>query len=241
MDGDGIQFLRNTMTENGNFSDVSELRKVARVLEQGKEKASRGLTKEEIQAGLDALWNDGGVEGALAEIERYSKWGKLLESVNDLTLEQKEAFAKYTGDAYENINNSLRGLEEAINENQEIINIMKSTLDNASLPRDMVLYRGTSIEALGVLKNLPPEALINKEIVEPGFMSTSTRQKVAQGSFAGNVQMKIEAPRGSKALDIASVSHYGGESEILFNLGQKMQITAARKEAGILYITVAIE
>ena len=55
LDGDGIQFLRNTMTENGNFSDVSELRKVARVLEQGKEKASRGLTKEEIQAGMDAL------------------------------------------------------------------------------------------------------------------------------------------------------------------------------------------
>ena len=67
------------------------------------------------------------------------------------------------------------------------------------------------------------------------------RQKVVQGSFAGNVQMKIEAPRGSKALDIASISHYGGESKILFNLGQKMQITAARKEAGILYITVTIE
>ena len=61
------------MTENGNRGDVSELRKVSRVLEQGKEKASRGLTKEEIQAGLDALWNDGGVEGALAAVERAAK------------------------------------------------------------------------------------------------------------------------------------------------------------------------
>ena len=75
MDADGIQFLRNTMTENGNCGDVSELRKVARVLEQGKEKASRGLTKEEIQAGLDALWNDGGVEGALVAVEILSKLG----------------------------------------------------------------------------------------------------------------------------------------------------------------------
>ncbi len=53
--------------------------------------------------------------------------------------------------------------------------------------------------------------------------------------------MKIEAPRGSKALAIASISDYEYESEILFNLGQKLLITAAREEGGILYITVTIE
>ena len=53
--------------------------------------------------------------------------------------------------------------------------------------------------------------------------------------------MKIEAPRGSKDLAIASISNYKNDSEILFNLGQKLLITAAREEEGILYITVTIE
>lgn len=55
------------------------------------------------------------------------------------------------------------------------------------------------------------------------------------------MQMTINAPEGSHALDIASISQYQGESEILFNAGQRMQITSAESRNGILYISVQIQ
>ena len=69
-------------------------------------------------------------------------------------------------------------MEEATIENQETINIMKSALDNASLPRDMVVYRGTNKVELGILKNLSPEDLLHEKIDEPAFLSTTTKKSL---------------------------------------------------------------
>lgn len=145
---------------------------------------------------------------------------------------------KYTGDNYVNINNSLRGLETVTPENQLTIKNMQSALSNASLPKDMTLYRGTSTEALGNLKNLSPEDLVGKTFKETGFMSTSTNSSVASGTFSGNMQITIEAPSGVHALDISSISQYSNEAEILFDAGQEMKILTAESKNGVLYITV---
>ena len=162
-------------------------------------------------------------------------------SVNDLSQAQIDALVRYTGDDYVNINNSLRGLEKATPANQATIDIMRDTLGNASLPNDMTLYRGTSTRALGALEGLSPNELVGRSFVEDGFMSTSTDNTVATGTFSGNMQMTIEAPRGSNAMDVAPISQYAGESEILFNAGQQMRITAAENRNGILYISVRIQ
>lgn len=161
-----------------------------------------------------------------------------IKTVNDLSQEQIDALIKYSGDDYENINRALRGFEMATPENQATINTMKSALDNASLPKDMVLYRGTSTEALGNLKNLSPEELIGKQITASGFMSTSMSSTVASGTFSGNLQIKIEAFSGAHALDISAISQYSNEAEVLFNAGQKMTIISAESKNGNLYITV---
>lgn len=73
LDADGVTFLRKTMSEHADCKNVSDLRDVARILELGKEKTGRYLTKEEIKAGLNTLWDDGGVEGAVAAVERVFK------------------------------------------------------------------------------------------------------------------------------------------------------------------------
>lgn len=44
------------------------------------------LSKEELKARLDALWDDSGVEGALAEIESCFKRGGKFISETDLRL-----------------------------------------------------------------------------------------------------------------------------------------------------------
>lgn len=69
-----------TMREHADCSDVSGLRKVAQILELGKEKTGRSLMKEEIKAGLNTLWND----GAVAAVERCSRWCNRAELGNKL-------------------------------------------------------------------------------------------------------------------------------------------------------------
>lgn len=167
--------------------------------------------------------------------------GIIYEKVGDLSDSQINALKKYTGDDYRNINNSLRGLEEATPENSVTIKEIRSALDNAALPEDMTLYRGTSTDALGELKNLQPEELVGQTFTERGFMSTSADSTVADGFFKNNMQITIEASKGAHAMDISSISKYKSEVEILFNAGQELLITSAEYKDGILYITVLAE
>ena len=62
--------------------DVAKLQKVAQLAEDGSQKIGKKLSKEELKAGLNALWDDGGVEGALAAIERISQVGKKSYTVD---------------------------------------------------------------------------------------------------------------------------------------------------------------
>lgn len=167
--------------------------------------------------------------------------GIVYENVGDLSDTQIDALKKYTGDDYRNINNSLRGMEEAAPENRVTIKEIKSALDHAALPEDMTLYRGTSTDALGDLKNLQPEDMVGQTFTEQGFMSTSTNSAVAGETFKGNMQITIEVSKGAHAMDISSISKYKSEGEILFNAGQELLITSAEYKDGILYITALAE
>ena len=160
-------------------------------------------------------------------------------SVDQLSRNQVNALTDYSGDDYRNINNSLRGMETATPENAQRINTLKQTLDNSSLPQDMTLYRGTTTNALGDLKGLAPEDLVGKTFVENGFMSTSTSSSVGN-AFKYDMQITINAAKGSHAMDISSISNYTHEAEVLFSSGQEMIITGAEKINGVLHITVSI-
>lgn len=111
-------------------------------------------------------------------------------------------------------------------------------IDKTSLPEDMVFYRGTSTDALGSLKNLSPEELIGKTFTEDGFMSTTRSCAVAQETFLDNMFITIKTTKGTKALDISSISAYEKEEEILFNSGQEMLIISSELKNKVLYITV---
>ena len=160
-------------------------------------------------------------------------------SVDQLSRNQVKVLTDYSGDDYRNINNSLRGMETATPENAQRINTLKQTLDNSSLPQDMTLYRGTTTNALGDLKGLAPEDLVGKTFVENGFMSTSTSSSVGI-EFQYDMQITINAAKGSHAMDISSISNYTYEAEVLFSSGQEMIITGAEKNNGVLHITVSI-
>ena len=71
LDDDALQYAREVLGNDGD--DIAGLKKIAQLIEDGSQKIGRKLSKEELKAGLDALWDDAGVEGALAAIERIVK------------------------------------------------------------------------------------------------------------------------------------------------------------------------
>lgn len=148
---------------------------------------------------------------------------------------------------YQNINNSLRGIEELKPEHESIVEQMKSAFSHARLPENMTLYRATSKAGLGAeLKDVEDlQLLVGKTFVEPAFMSTAERmesvlsfydQQMFQYKQKGKAEaelpiiLKIEAEAGAKVLDISGASQYKGERERLFDAGQKLLITDCRRE-----------
>ncbi|MHC1748096.1 MAG: ADP-ribosyltransferase [Cellulosilyticaceae bacterium] len=164
-----------------------------------------------------------------------------VTSISELSSSEIQALIKYSGDDYVNINNSLRGLETLTETNERTTQELLDALEKASLPNKMTLHRGTSTDALGVLKGELPENLIGKTIVEKGFMSTSMNDAVASETFSGNMQITIQAPIGAKGIDISSVSEYVNEAEVLFQAGTEMVITKAEQIGEVLHITVRIK
>ena len=71
LDDDVLQYVNEVLGNDAD--DTAKLKKVAQLIEDGSGKIGKKLSKEELKAGLDALWDDGGVEGALAAIKKVAK------------------------------------------------------------------------------------------------------------------------------------------------------------------------
>lgn len=143
---------------------------------------------------------------------------KIIYNIGELSGEQIEALLKYIQNNYININDSLRGLRPLAPEKQATLEVMKSTLSNSALSQDMILYRGTSIEALGSLKNLSANELVRKQFVEKGFMSTSKHQSILN---QGGAAPKITAPlTPGKSYELPApwiewLEEYGGNARVI--------------------------
>ncbi len=161
-------------------------------------------------------------------------------NVDQLSQSQLNSLDTYSGNDYHNINNSLRGTETATPENAKVIKDLQNTLGNSSLPEDTILYRGTGMEELGDLANLPTDELVGKSFFQDGFLST-TRDQFVGSSWTKNLNITIHAPAGSPGLDITSISRHPNEMEVLFNSGRQMLITSAEKIKGITYINVILK
>ena len=127
LDDDALKYAKEVMGNDAD--DVAKMQKVAQLAEDGSKKIGRKLSKEELKAGLNALWDDGGVEGALVEIEScFKRGGKFISEADrlkinawkntpsdDLYLKYKDVFdnPKYynqkTGDICWPKNNGFKG------------------------------------------------------------------------------------------------------------------------------------
>ena len=167
-------------------------------------------------------------------IEVFSSWR------NELTESEVDSIFRYTeDDYYENINAVLRGVELYFEGgNQKIMEDLSLAMNKASIPEAIRVYRGTSIEALGPSKYLPPAELVGKIITEKAFMSTSM---IKDSAFNyKNLILYIDVPAGTKGAFIGNISNLPSEVEVLLNREQDMIIKKAYKDNGQLILIVEI-
>ena len=148
-----------------------------------------------------------------------NEWLKTISST------ERAGVVKYTGNAYDNMNQYLRGQRPTTRYEDEI-KACQSALLKANLPRDTITRRGSNynmLNELGVGPVTPEtkEKVIGGIVQDKGFVSTSPAPR---GGFSGDIEYVIRVPKGSQAMYVDSISRFQGEQELLINCGGKFII-----------------
>ena len=164
-----------------------------------------------------AKWYDSVRKNDLREMEKWTNnW------LSTITSTEKAGVRTYTGSAYENMNNYLRGLNSSTRYEAEI-KACKKALEKASLPRETIVRRGSGynmLKELGLGKITPEtkSKFVGGIVQDKGFVSTSPD---AHGGFSGSIEYVIRLPQGSQAMYVAPISKFSSENELLINCGGK--------------------
>lgn len=136
--------------------------------------------------------------------------------------QQKSALKSYTGSAYTTYNNYLRGDGTASTSvKQDVIDIQSAMMP---LQQHTLLKRGTGWGAIPAqFHGGNASKMIGKTFEEPGFVSTTVAGE--SGHFNGPLQLEIEAPIGTPAAFVNSISHFKNqENEMLLAAGTKFKV-----------------
>lgn len=157
----------------------------------------------------------------LRDMENWcDDWLKVITSA------QRGGIETYTGSAYEEMNEYLRGLSSSISfSRKQAIHDCTEALKRASLPQETIVRRGSGynmLRELGV--DFSPgnkSAVIGSTVVDKGFVSTSP---ASGGGFSGSIEYVIKLPEGSQAMYVAPISRFSSEKELLINRGGRYLI-----------------
>lgn len=153
-------------------------------------------------------------------------------TVAEITDAQRNAIRAYSDDDdYEAINARLRSARKRAKRDRldDIIDEMDAAFASASLPKSATVYRGVSGKHAKKLLNTKWQP--GDLYVDAGFLSTSRSETIVTETFASalyaggeRIILKILAPEGSRALDIASISSHKREKEILFARSTRLRV-----------------
>lgn len=141
---------------------------------------------------------------------------------------QRKAVRDYTTSDYFAINEALRGNQPKTAKERKAVAAATEAISSAMAPapRDTLAYRGTHTSSLGLPKQPTVDqmrSLVGKTLVNDAFTSTS----VDKGEiFAGNLELEIEVPRGTRSLYLGDAARVPTERELLLDKGARMRVDA---------------
>ena len=244
------------------FDDLPNDKKVAAVEEQ-QEQYINSLRYSK-QRKDKARWFSG--EGEREESykalkpETWNLWQKLNE-------EQREALYNYTSDGYNDINGQLRGYKENTQYVQQEIRYIDEAMEQSPLTEDMWVTRGVGLATLSKFLGLEEQGysdiydvedldfLVGLQPADKGYLSCSANKV---GGFSENVRLNIFVPKGTHAIYLAPISHFGGrmgapgkkwdgsdtyigsENEILLDRNLKFEVTKVYREGNMFYLDLEV-
>lgn len=154
---------------------------------------------------------------------------------DDLSEPQQQALTTYQTSGYKAMNGYARTgnpMEHLWNEgigSKEELQKHVDTLDNLvktvpPLAQDTTLYRGVSGKLSSELRSLQP----GDSFTDKGFSSTSYDQDVAKQFGIWGLVVVINAPKGTKALDIDKLFDEPSESEVLLPRNTKFTVDSVK-------------
>lgn len=193
----------------------------------------------EIESGLGGKFNGKSVDD-LKEPERKpfsatdAVTGKSAHNdaqpTKKLTDKQVSAIMSYSGSMYSQINLQLRGLGSKNSYASDLVKRLDSVMKSAKTTKDMIVYRGitsslfSKLEVGAVLKDAGFGSTTTKQSVAKGFADSSTYTSNKKGENANPVIMKVQVPKGSRALSMMKYSQYKDEEEILIDRNSRYKV-----------------
>lgn len=174
---------------------------------------------------VDAEWKES--DHPRAENGQFGSGGG-ASAADPVNSDQAAALKHYTAAAYRAINGHLRGGKVPSEADKSTIGHLDSLLGAASLPADTTVYRGLGSLAVQQLFGPTGKVKAGQIIEDPGFLSSTTDENVSRRFFAinpaKNILMKINAPKGSSALDVSKYSDDPSEKEVLIARGARLKV-----------------
>lgn len=194
---------------------------------------------EAIETSFDAKqFKDAAAADAWARKE-FNSWGK------DLTQGELEALSDYQNTGFEGINSGLRSGNVSAEHGQTIFAI-DSALRRGTLPADVEVYRGMSLEspaARAVAQSWKPGSTFE----EKGFMSTSLDKNMAHNQFiegdGPKARITVRARKGTHAGYMNAATNdeiMAGEQEMLLPRGTKYRIISNEQTSGGIHVVMEV-
>lgn len=181
------------------------------------EKIAKTKTTKSVDTQFNSdIWHEKLRKQSLSSMEDWcDDWLKAISSA------ERNGVEVYTGSAYVNMNEYLRGQRSTTIYADEIKQAT-AALKKASLPEEVIVRRGSDynmLRELGVdISEENKDKFIGAIVTDKGFMSTSP---ASDGGFDGDIEYVVKVPKGSQAMYVDTISRHRGEEELLINRGGK--------------------
>lgn len=210
----------NLTSSNFVSKTVSKVDDVAAMAKANKA-ATAAKTTNVADDAFDAVkWTDAVKANNVNAMDTWTDdWLKVISA------EERSGVRTYTGSAYWDMNDYLRGGKSST-KYMDDIKACQSALSKASLPQETIVRRGSGynmLTELGMGKITPEnkDRVIGAIVQDKGFMSTSPDPR---GGFHESIEYVIKLPQGSQAMYVNSISLHPSEKELLINCGGKFVV-----------------
>lgn len=220
--------------------------KLAKQAEEEKKKAEAAKLAKELEDKQPPLPADSALYQEMTPQKALEFQRRMLEA-KPFGPGEKAGLAHYTGGAYNEMNNYLRGLSTSVS------SVSKGHIEKAKrgfrpAPEPMLLRRGTGANqflTLGVKRGETSLlwGITGKTFEDKGFMSTSA---AGRSAFSGEVALEVECPVGApvmyvdKMYDGTRFSRHPGENEMVLAPGCKYKILNVRKSGNTFVVRVRV-